>query len=396
MLALTDLMLEYPEQVEHIQVIDLSYSEVAVHGAIALAEILKANQRIESVHLHGLRIQGMGAEALAHAIGRHNRSLKYINLRACRIGEKGARHMASLVLENEETTVVEMDLSVNNIGNEGIVVLRGALEQRRSKYESNDRIISTVVDLEGNLVLEEVLNSITHGVGIILCIIGTIFLIGRASLYGVAENVAATMYSCTLLLLYTSSTLYHAFFCCKATNKIFQALDHSAIYLLIAGTYTPVLMLALHDNYWSVPLLWFQWTCCTVGLCIEFYDFVGKVQLTLIMYVAMGWSILICFEDLTNSISDAGLFWLVVGGVMYTGGVPFFLARFHLAHVVWHMFVLAGSISQWWAVYNYVIPLDLRNSRGQTQAFASEVRDELRHVFLKTLDKCVSLAGVVS
>mmetsp|Transcript_158 Transcript_158/g.215 ORF Transcript_158/g.215 Transcript_158/m.215 type:complete len:450 (-) Transcript_158:287-1636(-) len=364
MLALADLMLAFPKHVRHVIVIDLSYSRVAVHGAIALAEVLKVNHRIEAIHLHSLMITQMGAEAIAHALVT-NRSVKYVDLRACRIGQKGGEHLAQLVIENDETVVREMDLSVNNIGNLGLITIRDAMNKRLEKAAQNDRIVPTVVDLEGNLVLEEVLNSVTHGIGIILCIVGTIYLLHRASEYGIAEHVAATMYSSSLLLLYTSSTLYHAFFCCKATNRIFQTLDHSAIYLLIAGTYTPVLILALADNEWSTPLLWFQWISCFMGLCFEFYEFTGKVQVTLLMYVVMGWSILICFEDLNLNVPENGIFWLVAGGVFYTGGVPFFLSQRHMAHVIWHMFVLAGSFCQWWAVYHYIMPLDLRNSRGE-------------------------------
>jgi len=224
MLALADLMLKYPGEVEHIQVIDLSYSKVAVHGTIALAEVLRKNHNIRSVHLHGLRISSMGAEALAHALGSYNRSVEYVNMRACRIGQAGGRHLASLVLSNENSRIREMDLSVNNIGIEGLMALRDANKRRELKRNEDNKIVSTVLDLEGNLVLEEVLNSATHGVGIILGCVGTMYLVGRASEYGIVEYVAAAMYSCTLLLLYTSSTLYHAFFCCKATNQIFQVI----------------------------------------------------------------------------------------------------------------------------------------------------------------------------
>uniref|UniRef100_A0A6V3R996 Uncharacterized protein n=1 Tax=Lotharella globosa TaxID=91324 RepID=A0A6V3R996_9EUKA len=391
MLAFADLMLKHPKEVRHVRHIDLSYSKVALHGSIALAEVLKTNQNIEAIHLHGLKISGMGAEALAYVLGTMNRSVKYVDMRACRIGQAGGLHIAKYLLSNEDSVVKEMDLSVNNIGNEGLVALREAINERNRKRSENEGVVLTHLDLEGNLVLEEVLNSITHGVGILMSIVASVYLLGRASEYGIEEHVAAAMYSSSLLLLYTSSTLYHAFFCCKATNRIFQTLDHSAIYLLIAGTYTPVLMLALPDNYWSLPLLYFQWICCMLGLIIEFLEFTGKVQLTLVMYVLMGWSVLICFDDLTRNVSEEGIYWLVVGGVFYTGGVPFFLAQFHMSHVIWHMFVLAGSISQWWAVYQYVMPLDLRHSRGQNIAYAHAMKEEIGHVFDRTMDMCADL-----
>eukprot|EP00468_Gymnochlora_sp_CCMP2014_P002322 CAMPEP_0167755182 /NCGR_PEP_ID=MMETSP0110_2-20121227/8679_1 /TAXON_ID=629695 /ORGANISM="Gymnochlora sp., Strain CCMP2014" /LENGTH=379 /DNA_ID=CAMNT_0007641135 /DNA_START=103 /DNA_END=1239 /DNA_ORIENTATION=+ len=309
MLAFAELMMKHPLEMGHIQSIDLSYSRVTFHGVVALSEVLKVNHNITSVLLLGLDIAEMGAEALSLALGKKNRSVLYVNLRSCNIGEEGGQHFAKHLLSNDQSKVVEMDLSVNNIGNNGLMELRAAVAKREAKREKNDKIVKTILDLEGNLVLEEVLNSVTHGVGIILSFVGCAFILGRASEYGVVEYVAASIFSCALLLLYTSSTLYHAFFCCKNTNRIFQVFDHSAIYLLIAGTYTPVLMLALKDNFWSTPILLFQWIMCILGVSMEFVEFTGKVQATLLMYILMGWSILICVDDLMEVVSEEGFFW---------------------------------------------------------------------------------------
>eukprot|EP00472_Partenskyella_glossopodia_P003751 CAMPEP_0197523456 /NCGR_PEP_ID=MMETSP1318-20131121/8377_1 /TAXON_ID=552666 /ORGANISM="Partenskyella glossopodia, Strain RCC365" /LENGTH=485 /DNA_ID=CAMNT_0043076153 /DNA_START=126 /DNA_END=1583 /DNA_ORIENTATION=- len=405
MLCLADLMLTCPLSVEHVTSIDLSYSKVGVHGIIALAEVLKVNTNVSSLFLHGIRISSMGAEALSLALGNHNRSVRYVDMRACRIGQAGGEHIAKNIVANDNATIQEMDLTVNNIGNDGLICLRQALQERQKRhklhYDSDSGtqarnlvVSSMVLDLEGNLVLEEIMNSLTHGLGIVMCAIGTSFLLNRASEYGISEQLAAVMYSCSLLLLYTSSTLYHAFFCCKATNKIFQTLDRSAIYLLIAGTYTPVLMLALPHNFWTPYLLWFQWICCFVGMMVEFADdFVGKVTLELIMYMLMGWSVLICFEDLKNNMTEGGLFWLTVGGLFYTGGVPFFLSNFHMSHVIWHMFVLGGSITQWWAVYQHVLPLDPHNSKGQGVALAREMTEEIGDVIGRTINTCADMVS---
>jgi len=387
MLALADVMIKYRKASKHIRCVDLSYSNVSIHGIVALSQVIKINHNLLSIHLHNLKISPMGAEALALAL-RDNTSIRYVDMRACRIGQDGGKHIAKHVLSSEITALKEMDLSVNNIGNESLLMLRQAARDRKKMRELDENITPIILDLEGNLVLEEVLNSITHGLGVILSVVATTYLLGRASDYGISEYIAAAMYSSSLLLLYMSSTLYHAFFCCKATNRVFQVLDHSAIYLLIAGTYTPVLILALPENHWSTPLLFFQWISCFTGILIEFVEFTGKVQVTLIMYVMMGWSVIVCFQDLTSNLPGEGIFWLVVGGVFYTGGVPFFIAQFYMSHVIWHMFVLVGSICQWWAVYQHVMPLDMRNSKGQNMAFAQGMKEEFGHVVEGTMETC--------
>ena len=134
-----------------------------------------------------------------------------------------------------------------------------------------------LVDMEGNLVLQEVLNSVTHGVGIVLCIIGTYLLNERASIYstlvpdsaGPIQN-ACYMYSASLITLYASSTLYHSFFALKTTKAVFSVFDHCAIYMLIAGTYTPMLCITFPDkplyNFW---ILGFLWICTAIGMLIE-------------------------------------------------------------------------------------------------------------------------------
>ncbi|GAB5357024.1 hypothetical protein AAMO2058_000338300 [Amorphochlora amoebiformis] len=361
MLALADVMIKYRKASKHIRCVDLSYSNVSIHGIVALSQVIKINHNLLSIHLHNLKISPMGAEALALAL-RDNTSIRYVDMRACRIGQDGGKHIAKHVLSSEITALKEMDLSVNNIGNESLLMLRQAARDRKKMRELDENVVATT------------------------------YLLGRASDYGISEYIAAAMYSSSLLLLYMSSTLYHAFFCCKATNRVFQVLDHSAIYLLIAGTYTPVLILALPENHWSTPLLFFQWISCFTGILIEFVEFTGKVQVTLIMYVMMGWSVIVCFQDLTSNLPGEGIFWLVVGGVFYTGGVPFFIAQFYMSHVIWHMFVLVGSICQWWAVYQHVMPLDMRNSKGQNMAFAQGMKEEFGHVVVKlsegTMETC--------
>lgn len=349
----------------HLRVVDLSYSQVTFTGVIALAEALKVNTSVQEILMHNMRVGPLGAEALGSVLGKNNRSVTYVQMRACGLGELGGRHIARHVLENDGACVTHLDLSVNQLGNGAIQEIQRALRARAHRRKTDDTITPISVDMEGNLVLEEILNSLTHGVGIFIAFAASIELLNRASLYGLREILSVAVFSAALLLLYTSSTLYHAFFCCKATNKIFKALDHSAIYLLIAGTYTPVISLALRSNPYAAPLLWFQWICCALGLAMEFLEFSGKVQLTLLMYLVMGWSVLICIGDLHAELGDAGMAWLMAGGVFYTGGVPFFVWQFHMAHVVWHMFVLAGSLCHMWLVYEHVIPLDQGNSRGQ-------------------------------
>lgn len=207
--------------------------------------------------------------------------------------------------------------------------------------------------------MDEILNAITHGVGALLGIIALIVLIVAAGAQGTAWHfVSASIYGATLFLLYLASTLYHGI-----TNKkakyIFKIFDHAAIYLLIAGTYTPFSLLLLKGALgWTV--FGVIWGLAAIGVVLKIF-FVNRFKIfSTICYIFMGWLALAFVKPLAAALPLTGLWWLITGGLLYTAGTVFYhYRRFPHNHAVWHLFVLAGSISHFITVLCYVLPLPI-------------------------------------
>lgn len=203
---------------------------------------------------------------------------------------------------------------------------------------------------------ETIANSVTHGVGVALSIAGTALILTIATLRGGARDiVSASIYGATLVLLYVASTLYHAL-PGPRVRHVFRILDHSSIYLLIAGTYTPFTLVSLRGGFgWS--LFGIIWGLAIGGVVFKSLWVDRLPGLSTTIYVLMGWLALVGIQPLYHSVSGPGFLWLVAGGVCYTGGVALFCAnRMRYAHAVWHVFVLAGSACHYCAVYFYVLP----------------------------------------
>ena len=199
---------------------------------------------------------------------------------------------------------------------------------------------------------EEIANSATHGVGALLSLAAIPVLI-VASAGGDAWRIAgAAIFGATLLMLYTTSTLYHAVPGARV-KAMLRRCDHAAIYLLIAGTYTPFLVGPLRGP-WGWSLLAVIWSLAVAGVLFKTVFGIRMPHLS----TAMGWLIVVAIVPLVRHVPGAGLAWLLAGGVCYTGGVVFYVldARMRFAHAVWHMFVLAGSAVHFWAVYAYTLP----------------------------------------
>jgi len=205
--------------------------------------------------------------------------------------------------------------------------------------------------------MEEYLNAITHGVGAILSVLGLVVLAVAAYTHGSIWHVISfSMYGFSLVLLYLASTLYHSFTGAKI-KYIFKIFDHAAIYLLIAGTYTPFTLVLLHGVLgWTI--FGVIWSLACVGVVLTIF-FVQRFKLlSTICYIGMGWLILVCLKPLAAVLPTAGLGWLIAGGVFYTVGAVFYLCqRLPYNHAVWHLFVLAGSVSHFITVYYYVLPV---------------------------------------
>jgi hemolysin III len=200
---------------------------------------------------------------------------------------------------------------------------------------------------------EEIANSVSHGVGLLLALIGFPVLVASTMRRGVTtEMVAATVFATTMVLLYFTSTLFHAFPRSRA-KRIFQVLDHSAIYLLIAGTYTPFTLGVLHGK-WGWILFGLVWSMAVAGIVMKVFGGIRYNTLSTLVYIAMGWVVVIAADSVWLLVPKWGIFWLFAGGVAYTLGAIFFLAeRVRYFHFVWHLFVVAGSACHFVAVYLY-------------------------------------------
>jgi hemolysin III len=203
---------------------------------------------------------------------------------------------------------------------------------------------------------EEIANSLTHGLGIVLAVAGLVVLIVFAALYGNAWHiVSCSIFGAALILLYLASTLYHAIQH-PAAKPILRILDHSAILVLIAGTYTPITLVSLHGP-WGWTLFGVIWALATLGILIETTRLRRYRAGLLALYVIMGWAVVAAVKPMTHNVGAGGLWLLLSGGLAYTGGIVFYLwERLPYNHAIWHLFVLAGSALHYFAILLYVIP----------------------------------------
>ena len=200
---------------------------------------------------------------------------------------------------------------------------------------------------------EEIANSASHGLGFLATVAAFPVLVMAAQQRGdTAGIVGASVFATTMVLLYLASTLFHALPRCRA-KRVFQILDHSAIYLLIAGTYTPFTLGVLRGS-WGWTLFGIVWGLAVVGTVLKALGGVRYTTLSTWMYLAMGWVVVIAAETVWTLVPGWGLFWLVAGGVAYTAGAVFFMAeRIRYFHFVWHLFVVAGTACHFIAVLRY-------------------------------------------
>ncbi len=203
---------------------------------------------------------------------------------------------------------------------------------------------------------EEIANAVTHGIGLLLAIAGLIVLIVFASLHGTAWHiVSCSLFGASMILLYAFSTLYHTF-PWPRVKRVFRALDHSAIYLLIAGTYTPFTLGVLRGP-WGWSLFGVVWGLAVVGILLQYFSLPYWNIISLVIYLGMGWVIVIAIKPLLSALAPGGLAFLVAGGVAYTLGVPFYLMeKIPYNHAIWHLFVLAGTVLHFFSILFYVIP----------------------------------------
>ncbi len=212
------------------------------------------------------------------------------------------------------------------------------------------------MDAKSYSVREEIAHSATHGLGIVLSLAGLVALVTTASRTGDTwDVVASAVYGVTLVLLYLTSTLYHSIPHPPA-KRVLRILDHSAIYLLIAGTYTPFTLVLLRGP-WGWTLFGLVWGLAILGITLKVAAMGRFRRLSLVLYIGMGWLVVIALGPLTAALARGGMVLLVLGGLAYTSGVLFYVwRRLPYHHAVWHAFVLAGSVLHFFAILLYVVP----------------------------------------
>ena len=203
---------------------------------------------------------------------------------------------------------------------------------------------------------EEIANSVSHGVGFAAALAALPIVVAAAARQGSTVNiVGASVFAATMVLLYLTSTLYHAL----PRNRfkaLFQKLDHGAIYLLIAGTYTPFTLGVLRGA-WGWTLFGLVWGLAVIGVVLKAFDRLSHPIISTGLYLVMGWLVLIAIGPLSSHLPEAGLLWLLAGGLAYTAGVVFFAAdgKLRYSHFVWHLFVIAGTTCHFFAVLWYAV-----------------------------------------
>jgi hemolysin III len=203
---------------------------------------------------------------------------------------------------------------------------------------------------------EEIAHAVSHGIGILLSIAGLVVMVVFASLYGnVWHIVSCSIFGATLILLYTASTLYHGITRPRA-KRIFQRFDHAAIFLLIAGTYTPYTLVTLRGG-WGWTLFGLVWGFAILGVVMETMVKKRIKWLSITLYLGMGWMVVVAIKPLLDSVASEGLILLLAGGLCYSLGVIFYAwKRLAYHHAVWHLFVMGGSLLHFFSIFFYVLP----------------------------------------
>lgn len=206
-------------------------------------------------------------------------------------------------------------------------------------------------------VNEEIASTASHALGIVLSVIALAVLVAFGAMHGdVWDIVSVSIYGASLFLMYTASALYHGIPNAGAKPYL-RLLDHAAIYLLIAGTYTPFALISLRGP-WGYALLAAVWAIAIAGIALELRHVRNRV-VAAVLYLGMGWIGIFAIKPLIANVEPAGLWLLLAGGLCYTLGVPFYLwKRLPFNHALWHVFVLAGSVFQFFSILLYVLPSD--------------------------------------
>lgn len=201
---------------------------------------------------------------------------------------------------------------------------------------------------------EELFNSITHGIGALLSIAALVVLVAFASIKGdVWKIVSFSIYGATMFFLYLFSTLYHSI-CVEKAKRVLRVFDHASIFLLIAGSYTPIALVAMRGTWgWSIFAV--IWSLALVGIVLNIISIEKTKIITTVLYVLMGWLIIVAVKPMLQMVPPGLFVWLLIGGIIYTLGVIFYLCKkIPFNHGIWHLFVLGGSLAHYFGFLFYL------------------------------------------
>lgn len=290
-----------------------------------------------------------GVEALLGA-ARARRGLSTLDLSRCSLHDEGVVPLISLLQEGRDAHgLKKLSLRRNGLSFEAVTQLKEACGSSSVK-----------LDLRGNYILHEVLNALSCGLGVILAIVGTVFMSYEVTDKPASYVLSVTVYSTAFLFLNLCSTLYHSFTMLpQQVLHIFGILEHGGIFLHIAGSFCPFICIHLPRHSWIVVVHF----CAAIGgLVVMFNDGPYKDKILVALFCVLGWSCLAFVPDLMEKVGDEGTFLMVLGGVLYSMGVPFFVRQKRTLglpdHTIWHLFVLAGSLSHYFCILWYCLRKD--------------------------------------
>lgn len=204
---------------------------------------------------------------------------------------------------------------------------------------------------------EEIFNSVSHGLGALLGVVGTVILIVLSAVNGSGLALGTSIvYGASLIMLYTMSTLYHAIASEKA-KEVLRIFDHTSIFLLIAGSYTPFCLIALEGNLRGIIVAAIVWICAVLGIVLNAVSLKKTEKFGLFLYVLMGWSVIMVIKDVIAALPAPAFWLLLLGGISYTGGLVFYAVKKKYMHSIWHLFVLTGSVLHFLCIAIYVLPM---------------------------------------
>lgn len=378
-------------------------------NARVLSHVLANNTSLETLDLAYSGIDSDGVADLCAGL-RCNKTLKSLSLRGNYLGPKGGELISSLLEQliseagpGGATSLRELDISACSIGSGGVRNLAkvAGFKAIYTRLPAAAQEGAPLVNVAHNFETEELWNAITHGLMFFFSLFGTGYLMYKVSENPVHHIWGTAIFCFGLIFCFGSSTLYHSLFLYPMAGRVLQVLDHSAIYLLIAGTYTPFLLF-YSDTPAHMDLLKAEWLLCWLGIvthiCSQYFDWGTSVPyLTgeLILYLMMGWAVVLAWDSFTSQMPGLCISWLVAGGLLYTGGVPFFMLADYrpIHHVIWHLFVAAAAICHWIAVKEAARDALLHHSHGPFSAPVEwwverfhEVREEISKLHNETQD----------